>query len=427
MVAKHSDNKQVAASARKARTRNLRLLKAFLAVIAVCGAFAIGFFVRGDSPLLESLGFSSLVVDVDRNPGSTTSGDTYNSLGARVEEVEGILDEESLDSYDLGMATSSVLDAFSDTTKDPYLRYYDSSRYAALLQDSSGTYAGVGVLFSEFNGRAYAVDVFEGSAAQVADVRTGDFVVAIDGDREHDWTMTEVVSALKRDEGESVVITWRRAETLDDEGGDEFTTTLECSDYQARNVESELIDEVGYIRLKQITQNAAGLVKSAVSDLESQGASSFVLDIRDNPGGFLTQSVDIASLFVKSGTLVKIKTKEAEDTTKTATGAVATDKPLVVLVNGNTAAAAEVLAAALQDNQRATLVGQTTLGKGSVQVTRELSFGGALRYTAAYYKSPLGHDIDGVGVAPDVAVALSEGVDNQKTLAVETAQSFVRQ
>ena len=96
-------------------------------------------------------------------------------------------------------------------------------------------------------------------------------------------------------------------------------------------------------------------------------------------------------------------------------------------MNGNTAAAAEVLAAALQDNQRAALVGQTTLGKGSVQVTRELSFGGALRYTAAYYKSPLGHDIDGVGVAPDVAVALSEGGDNQKTLAVETAQSFVRQ
>ena len=403
MGAQHSDSKQVAASARKARARNLRLLKAFFAVIVVCCAFAVGFFVRGDSPLLESLGFSSLVVDVDRNPGSTTSGDTYDSLGARV--VEGILDEESLDSYDLGMATSSVLDAFSDTTEDPYLRYYDSGRYAALLQDSSGAYAGVGVLFSEYNGRAYAVDVFEGSAAQAADVRKGDFVVAIDGDREHEWTMTEVVSALKRDEGESVVITWRRAQTLDDEGGDEFTTTLECSDYQARNVESELVGDVGYIGLKQITQNAAGLVKSAVSDLESQGATSFVLDIRDNPGGFLTQSVDIASLFVKSGTLVKIQTKEAEDTTKTATGAVATDKPLVVLVNGNTAAAAEVLAAALQDNQRATLVGQTTLGKGSVQVTRELSFGGALRYAAAYY----------------------EGADNQKTLAVETAQSLVRQ
>ena len=165
-------------------------------------------------------------------------------------------------------------------------------------------------------------------------------------------------------------------------------------------------------------------MKAAVSELESQGAASFVLDVRDNPGGYLTQSVDIASLFVKSGTLVKIQTREAEDSTKTATGAVATDKPLVVLVNGNTAAAAEVLVAALQDNQRATLVGQTTLGKGSVQVTRELSFGGALRYTAAYYKSPLGHDINGVGVTPDVTVALSEGIDNQKELAIETAQSL---
>ena len=97
-----------------------------------------------------------------------------------------------------------------------------------------------------------------------------------------------------------------------------------------------------------------------------------------------------------------------------------------MLVNGKTAASAEVLAAALQDNQRATLVGTTTLGKGSVQVTRDLSFGGALRYTAAYYKSPLGHDIEGVGVAPDVTVGLADGEDNQKALAIETAQSLVK-
>ncbi len=194
-----------------------------------------------------------------------------------------------------------------------------------------------------------------------------------------------------------------------------------------KNVVTELSGSVGYIQLKQVTQNASSLVSSAISDLESQGALSFVLDIRDNPGGFLTQSVDVASLFVKSGTVVKIQTKEAEETTKNANGTIATDKPLVVLVNGNTAASAEVLAAALKDNQRATLVGSTTLGKGSVQVTRDLSFGGALRYTAAYYKSPLGHNIDQVGVVPDIAVGLSEGVDNQKALAIETAQSLVRE
>lgn len=407
-MAKHTDTSHVAASARRARARNMRLIKACIVVIVVSVAFVAGFTARGDASLLESLGFTSLVVDVDRNPGSTTSGDTYDSLGARVEEVEGIIDNDSLDSYDLNMATTNVLNALSDTTEDAYLRYYDPARYAALMQDSAEQSAGIGVLFSEYKGRAYAADVFEGSAAQMADVRSGDFVVAIDGDRGHEWTTNEVTSALKREEGENVVITWRRASSLDDEGGEEFTTTLVCSNYAVKNVETELSDTVGYIKLKQITQNAADLVKNAVADLESQGATSFVLDIRDNPGGFLTQSVDIASLFVKSGTIVKIQTK-AEETSKTTSRPYVTEKPLVLLVNGKTSASAEVLAASLKDNQRATLVGSTTLGKGSVQVTRDLSFGGALRYTAAFYKSPLGHDIEGVGVTPDVMVGLAEG------------------
>lgn len=425
-MAKHTDTSQLAASARRTRARNMRLIKVFSIVIVVGVTFVAGFFVRGDAALLKSLGFTSLVVDVDRNPGSTTSGDTYDSLGARVEEVEGIIKNDSLDDYDLGTATTNVFNALSETTEDAYLRYYDPARYALLLQDSAEKSAGIGVLFAEYKGRAYAADVFEGSAAQIADIRTGDYVVAIDGDRGHEWTTNEVTASLKRNEGESVVVTWRRASSLDDEGGEEFTTTLTCSDYAVKNVETELDGTVGYIKIKQISQNAASLVKSAVTDLESQGAMSFVLDIRDNPGGFLTQSVDIASLFVKSGTVVKIQTK-AEETAKTATSSgVTNEKPLVVLVNGKTAASAEVLAASLQDNQRATLVGSTTLGKGSVQVTRDLSFGGALRYTAAYYKSPLGHDIEGVGVTPDVSVGLAEGDDNQKALAVETAQSLVK-
>ena len=100
----------------------MRLIKALIVVVVLCAAFVGGFAVRGDASLLESLGFTSLVVDVDRNPGSTTSGDTYNSIGARVEEVEGILENDSLDSYDLDSATSKILDAVADTTQDPYLR-----------------------------------------------------------------------------------------------------------------------------------------------------------------------------------------------------------------------------------------------------------------------------------------------------------------
>ena len=170
------------------------------------------------------------------------------------------------------------------------------------------------------------------------------------------------------------------------------------------------------MKVRQLTQTSADLVKQALADLGSQGALSFVLDIRDNPGGYLTQAVDMASLFVKSGSIVQIETKDGKSV-KSATGNVATDKPLVVLV------------AALQENQRATLVGASTLGKGSVQVVRDLSFGGALRYTAAYYLTPQGRTINDVGVTPDVSVGLGgeAGSDNQRSLALETAQSLARE
>ena len=195
-----------------------------------------------------------------------------------------------------------------------------------------------------------------------------------------------------------------------------------------KNVTTSLEGTVGYLKVRQLTQTSADLVKQALADLGSQGALSFVLDIRDNPGGYLTQAVDLASLFVKSGSIVQIETKDGKSV-KSATGNVATDKPLVVLVNENTAAAAEVLAAALQENQRATLVGASTLGKGSVQVVRDLSFGGALRYTAAYYLTPQGRAINDVGVTPDVSVGLGgeAGSDNQRSLALETAQSLARE
>ena len=175
--------------------------------------------------------------------------------------------------------------------------------------------------------------------------------------------------------------------------------------------------------MRQITQDTADNVSAALADLIDQGATSFVVDLRDNPGGYLTQAVDVANLFIKTGVIVEVQTSTGTSP-KSASGKTVTDLPLVVLTNGYTSGAAEVLAAALQDNQRATIVGETTIGKGSVQVVHELSFGGAIRYTAGYYKSPLGHDIDGVGVIPDITISSGEGgTDPQLVLAVETAQN----
>lgn len=424
-MAQHGNSKKVAASARKARERNLRIIRAFCSIIILVIVFCLGFFVRGDQTVLSALGFTALVGDQPA-PGAEEQVNVYNSLSSRVEEVEDILANESLDSYDLDQATSSVFSSWAETTHDPYLRYYDSSQYAQLEQDGGDDYDGIGVLFGESNGNAYAVDVFEGSPAQIAGVHQGDYVVAIDGDRGRQWSQTDVVAALDREEGSDVVITWRRPETQGAEGGEEFSTALKVVEISQSNVDTVLGDGgVGVITLRQITGNSADLVRQAVEDLESQGAQAYVLDLRDVPGGYLSQAVEIANLFVRNGIIVQIQTTDGTSN-RQASGEAVTDKPLAVLVNGNTSAAAEVLAAALQDNQRATLVGQTTMGKGSVQVIRELSFGGALRYTAAYYLSPQGRSIDGLGVAPDVMVERSEGgSDNQLSLAVETVQSAI--
>lgn len=424
-MGKHANRSPLNASVTKTRMRNIRLLKLLVCALLVCAAFFAGFLVRGDAPLLGMLGFPGMVTP----DAATTKINTHDSstLDGRMAEVEQILNKDSLDQYDLEAATENMIEALADTTEDPYLRYYSPAQYETISQDMASNVGGVGVLFSEYQGKTYAVDVFEGSEAQNANVQAGDFVVAIDGDRSHDWTVSEVTSALKAKDGEDVVITWRRSTSLDDEGGTEYRTTLTCTDFTVKNVTAELIGTVGYIKLKQITQNAGNLVEDAIEELDNQGATSFVLDIRDNPGGYLTQAVDVASLFIRSGTIVRIQTKDADETTKNATGtamSLVTDKPLVVLINENTAASAEVLAAALADNQRATLVGTTTLGKGSVQVTRDLSYGAGLRYTAARYKSPLGHDIEGVGVQPEIGVGLSEDEDNQKALAIETAQTL---
>lgn len=393
-------------------------------IVVIVIAFSAGFFVRSQTGFMASLGFP--VEDSSQTTGSAKVTKTvYDSVSTRVAEVEDLLSLYSFDSYDLESSTYDMIDAMMKSTGDPYTAYYSPDRYAAYVKETGNRdYAGIGVLFSEYNGRAYAVDVFQGSEAEAKGVKQGDFVVAVDGDSSKTWSLTEVVKAVSQQEGQSVVVTWMRPTSLDAQKGSEFTTMLTCQKHDEQNVSTSLDDTVGTVKIRQITQNSARLVEEAVRGLLEQGATSFVIDLRDNPGGYLTQAVDIASLFVQSGVLVQIQGPDGVST-KTASGVTLTDAPLVVLVNNYTSSAAEVLACALQDNQRAEVVGQNTMGKGSVQVMRELSFGGAVRYTAAYYLSPLGHEIDGIGVVPDVSISNGDdGADTQMLIAMDTARSL---
>ena len=428
-MANGGNNQRIAARTRKIRARNSRYVRIFLVVIALVIAFVGGFLVRGNTALLQTLGFSQTITGAaTKTPDAAAAKkDVFNALSVRVAETEDILSSDSLNGYDLSEVTEATLAAFADATGDSYVRYYSPSRYESLLNDQNESYAGVGVLFSEYNGQAYVVDVFEGSQSQAAGIREGDFVVAIDGDRSQTWSRSEVAAVLSQKNGSSVVITWRRPESFMADGGEERTTTLDCREYEETNISTDYDsdEKVGYIKVRQFTQNSATLASRALTELEQQGARAYVLDLRDNPGGYLSQAVDIASLFMSAGTVVEVQTKDG-NSVKGATGNPKTTYPLVVLVNKNTAAAAEVVAAALKESQRATLVGVTTLGKGSVQVLHELSFGGALRYTAAYYMTPQGHTIDQVGVSPNVTVENdSSDIDSQLNFAHDSAAALV--
>ena len=423
----------ISASAKRLRSRNVYLTRVFLTIIAIAFAFAAGFYARGSEAVLDALGLSQLATT---NVQTATSSQTteIGSLASRVNEVESIINTSSMDTYDLDTATSKVLGTLSDATGDSYMRYFTNSQYVSMNKDASITGGGIGVMFSEYQGQAYAIDVFEDSPAQAAGVAANDVVVAVNGDRSHSWTVAEVTALLRQDEGSEVVITWRRGASLEDTTGKEFTTTLACTSQSEQNVTSYIIQgeeddekKIGYIQLKQVTQNCSDLVRSAVSSLEAQGAQGYILDLRNNPGGYLTQAVNISSLFVKSGVIVRVQTKIGGEVAKNATGSVATEKPLVVLVNSNTTASAEIIAAAVRDNERGTVVGEKTIGKGSVQVTTELTFGGAFRYTAATYTSPKGYLIDGLGISPDITVnsASNPDSDNQLQVAVDTVKSKV--
>ena len=423
-MAKHGDTKQRAAMAEREHRRNKRILRLLCFVVAIAVAFVAGFALRSQDQFLASLGFSIPGVQKAGTQATDVKKSPYDSVSARLSEVEDVLAKSDLNGYDLDEATKEVFKGFSNACDDKYFEYLDPSRYVSFVKDSSdGAYNGVGVLFSDYNGRALVSDVFSGSAAEAAGVQQGDVLIGIDGDTSHDWSVTEAISGLSRNAGETVVVTWMRPSSVGAETGASYTTALTCSSYKEQNVTYSLDGTVGYIRVRQITQDTSDNVSAALADLIEQGATSFVMDLRDNPGGYLTQAVDVANLFIKTGVVVEVQTSTGTSP-KSASGKTVTDLPLVVLTNGYTSGAAEVLAAALQDNQRATIVGETTIGKGSVQVVHELSFGGAIRYTAGYYKSPLGHDIDGVGVIPDIAISSSEGgTDPQLVLAVETAQN----
>ncbi|MHB8924517.1 MAG: S41 family peptidase [Coriobacteriia bacterium] len=320
-----------------------------------------------------------------------------------IDEVRGIIPREALVPSDEESMTAGVVKGLLESLDDPYALYFDEQHYGYFNEQNEGAFYGIGVTISERDGVPYVVSVIAETPAERAGLKPDDIISSIDGVERDKWDLDEVVKRIRGAEGTTVKLGIIRE---DPEKPLEFTITRAKIDVP--NIEKELVDgDIGYVRLYSFNDPAAGDLREAFEELADDGAKGFVLDLRDNPGGLLSSSVDVLSLFVKDGVAVSVDARVDElNETYRVSGETVTDAPLVVLINENSASASEIVAGGLQDYKRATLVGVTSFGKGSVQQIEELSFGGALKLTIAHYLTPKGRVIDKKGVVPEVEVKM---------------------
>ena len=291
---------------------------------------------------------------------------------------------------------------------DPYTRFLDPREFKEMQIDTSGELSGVGIQLSldKETKNLVVVSPIEGSPASRAGVQPKDVIVAIDGKSTKGMSTEDAVKLIRGQAGTSVTLTLKRkAQTLEVPLTRE-RIELHAVDHQI-NTSADGV-KVGYIRLKQFNATATNDMRQAVNDLEEKGAQGYVLDLRSNPGGLLMASVEIARQWLNEGTIVSTKTRDGIQDVKRANGRALTSKPMVVLVNEGSASASEILSGALQDNNRAVLVGQKTFGKGLVQSVRGLSDGSGMTVTIAKYLTPSGRDIHKYGIAPDVTAKMTE-------------------
>ncbi|MEH2459384.1 carboxyl-terminal processing protease CtpA [Nostoc sp.] len=289
---------------------------------------------------------------------------------------------------------------------DPFTRFLDPEQYRSLQVNTSGELTGVGlqIALNPETGKLEVVAPITGSPAEKAGIRPRDRILKIEGISTENLTLDEAATRMRGPSGSLVTLLIER------DGETETEIRLTRDRIALNPVVSELRvstedTPIGYLRLTQFNANASTELAHAISSLEKKGAAAYILDLRNNPGGLLQSGIEIARLWLDSGTIVYTVNRQGIQGSFEAQGPALTNDPLVILVNQGTASASEILAGALQDNGRAQLVGETTFGKGLIQSLFELSDGSGLAVTIAKYETPQHRDINKLGIKPDQVIS----------------------
>ena len=286
---------------------------------------------------------------------------------------------------------------------DPYSAYLDGDEYDEVKISSSGRYSGVGIELSIEDEQVVVIAPFEGSPAALAGIRSGDIIVTIDGIPVNTSTLADTIGRMRGAEGTSVKMGIMR------EGNPEpMLFTLKRSRVELHSVRAEMLESgYAYVRISQFSETTGDDLNAALKNLRKHNGTplkGLVLDMRDNPGGVLEAAVSVADTFLDSGVIVTAKgrTPDSKFEMSATPGDALNGAPIVVLVNGGSASASEIVAGALKDQHRAKLMGRTTFGKGSVQTIIPLSDDRAVKLTTSLYYTPSGVSINHRGIAPDI-------------------------
>jgi carboxyl-terminal processing protease len=313
----------------------------------------------------------------------------------------------------------SAIEGSLETLDDEFTRFVRPEVAARMREDAAGAVEGIGAFVRENEeGQFEIVRPIPGQPAEIAGLLPEDIVVAVNGESVAGLSFDEVILLVRGPRGTDVTITVLRE-------GEELDFTITRVRFEIPTVEYEMLeDNIAYIHLQEFNQTATDKLLAALDELLAQNPQALIFDLRDNPGGFLNQSVSVADLFLTENVVLFERNRNGLDQTFSADdGDVGEGIPLVVLVNPGSASASEIVAGALQDHGRAILIGETTFGKGSVQQVHELSDGSEIRVTIARWYTPDNNSIDKEGIAPDIDVPME--FDAEEDVQLQRAIEYI--
>ena len=341
-------------------------------------------------------------------------------LGEVLEKVQDEYVDEIDQAEVMDFAINGILQSL-----DPYSAYMNPKIFEEMQTETSGEFGGLGIEVSMEGGVVKVISPIDDTPAARVGVKAGDYIVRINGEQVQGKTLMEAVNLMRGPVGSPIEITIRRKGL---KKAKIFTIIREI--IEIKSVISKLIDnEIGYLRLRAFNENSSNQLKGEISKLEKNNKLvGYILDLRNNPGGLLSQAVRISDFFLDDGEIVSTRGRKSRENRKffAKKGDRIKGKPLIVLINNGSASAAEIVAGALQDQKRAVLLGEATYGKGSVQSIIPLRNKGAIRLTISKYYLPSGKSISEVGVTPDIRVeeedeefSINTITDNQLNYAVK--------